>query len=159
MKIFFSRKAKVIFSTMFFCSILLSSNVLAKNMPKKEIKKVEQKKNFYTSVIINCNGMSLGRSISPALLDAKYTEVYPSIYSKYMSTLDIMEGKVFIYEKSLDFAKNNQKAGKKPLIIKPVNLEGMFKANPVISREDSIKLKLADFDGKFLKDKKVIFVY
>lgn len=159
----FNKKSKVIFSTMIFCSTLLNNNVLAKSMPKKEIKKeikkVEQKKDFYTSVIINCNGMSLGRSMSPVLLDAKYNELYPSVYSKYMSTLDIMEGKVFTYEKSLDFAKNNPKAGKKPLIIKAVDLEGMFKSNPILTREDSIKLKLADFNGGFLKEKKVIFVY
>jgi hypothetical protein len=159
MKIFFNKKSKAIFSTMIFCSTLLSSNVLAKSMPKKAPKKIEQKKDFYTSLIVNCKGLSLGKSMSPVLLDVKYNELYPSIYSKYMSTLDVMEGKVIKYEKDLDFAKASAIAGKKPLIIKPIDLEGLFKSNPVITREDSIKLRLADFDGKFLKDKKVIFVY
>lgn len=163
----FNKKTSILLSGIVFISVMFDNDVFAKTVKNKTFKKVEQKTNkkteqkreFYTSVIINCNGMSLGRSMSPVLFDNKYNEVYPSTYSKYMSTLDVMEGKVFIYEKTINSAKNNVKAGKKPLIVKAIDLEGLFKSNPVISREDSIKIKLADFDGKFLKEKKVIFVY
>ncbi|MFN8671696.1 MAG: hypothetical protein U0457_06365 [Candidatus Sericytochromatia bacterium] len=130
-----------------------------KTMKENKNVKKDQQQDFYTSVIVDCTGSFLIRAMSPVLLDGKYNELYPGQYAKNMKMEDIMEGRVITYEKSLAKAKSNPLAGKKPLILKPTGIEGAIRSNPMLSRQDAIKLKLADLDGKFLAGKKVIFVY
>ncbi|MEK7434522.1 MAG: hypothetical protein AABZ74_15425 [Cyanobacteriota bacterium] len=141
-----------IFSTSTF------AKVAEKPKNTKDLKDVPASSN-YTSVIIDCTGIFLVRAMSPVLLDAKYNEIYPGSYAKYMKLEEIMEGRIITYEKDLAKAKANFLAGKKPLILKPIGIEGIIKSNPMLSRQDAIKLKLAELDGKFMASKKVIFVY
>jgi hypothetical protein len=113
----------------------------------------------YTSVIVDCSSLGLVRAMSPIVRNGTGEEVYPASAADTMNMKTVLEGGVVTYEKSVDKAVKNKLAGGNPLILKAISIEGILKSDPVISRLDSIRLALANSEGRFLNKRKVILVY
>jgi hypothetical protein len=114
----------------------------------------------YTSLILDCRDTNLVRAMSPTMKDQDGNEIYPNEkYSGEVSVKDILHGGIFIYEKSMEDAYKNKKTGKKPLVIKAVEVEGLIRSNPVVSREDLVKIIFSNYENQFLNKRNVIIVH
>lgn len=114
----------------------------------------------YTSLIIDCSELGLNKAMSPMVRSEKGQAVYPSdTIASQIKMEDVLSGSYITYQRNIDNAKIHKIAGKKPLIIKAISLDGILKSDPVISRLDAIRLSLANNEGKFLNRHKVIIAY
>jgi hypothetical protein len=112
----------------------------------------------YTAVIIDCSNMGLTRGMAPKVLDTTGKEIYPGAAASGMNMKEVVESGVVTYESSLDKARSHILAGSNPIIIKAKSLDGIIKSDPVIADSDAVELANADNTGKFLVERKVIFV-
>ena len=62
------------------------------------------------------------------------------------------------YEKDLDAAKKNDRIGDKPLVVKGMEAIGRNRANLVVSRSDSDRIREAAMGQTFLNQCRVVLV-
>jgi hypothetical protein len=108
--------------------------------PEKEISKTSEVENVekYTGLIIDATGLGAKPCMSPKIL----SETGEEIYGTLSVPPDIaIEAGVVSYAKTISDAKKLTRVGTNPFIVKANRVEGSFKANLVISKEDAEKVK------------------
>lgn len=110
----------------------------------------------YTGVIVDCRGLGLDPALSPAILAQSGGELYLSELP-FDPDYVINQG-VVGYARSLSQARQSQRVGNKPLIIKGLNSSGAYRADVVISDADTRQLLGLEVQHKVLSQAKVIFV-
>ena len=111
----------------------------------------------YTSVIIDCSGLRMKRAVNPRIRRIDGNEVWGKVNIDSFSSLD--KGAV-AYSTSLFDAKDNERAGNNPLIIKAIGKAGNSKTqcDPVISNEDASAILSNNASSKYLDKFDVVFV-
>lgn len=92
----------------------------------------------YTGIIIDATGLGAKPCMSPKIFSESGEEVYGTL--NISPDVAIEEG-IVSYAKTVTAAKNLPRAGENPYIVRANRVEGSFKANLIISREDAEILK------------------
>ena len=100
-------------------------------------------------------GLGAVPAMSPKILDPDGNEVYGG---SFVSRDYAVNQGVVGYAKTVDQAKQNDRIGASPLIIKGLKVSGSKGADIVISHEDAAKLRDTTKDLYFLKECRVIIV-
>jgi len=116
----------------------------------------EEKKDTYTSLIIDCSGLEIRPAMSPAL----YSESGKQIYTAGIpvSPSVVIEKGISRYYDTLPAAEKGENAGNKPLVVKAKKISGNFASDPIISDEDAKKIMEANESGRFLEKLNVLIV-
>lgn len=109
----------------------------------------------YSGLIIDASGLGAVPAMSPKVVDPDGKEVYGSAF---ISRDYAVEQGVVGYAKNVDQAKQNDRIGGTPLIVKAIKASGAKSADVVISKEDAAKLQDSNLDLGFLKECRVIIV-
>lgn len=120
---------------------------------QQEIPQGPQK--VYSGLIIDALGLGAVPAMSPKILDPDGNEVYGA---SFISRDYAVEQGVVGYAKNVEQARQNDRVGSSPLIIKGIKVSGSKGADIVISKEDAAKLQDPKIDFGFLKECRVIIV-
>lgn len=110
----------------------------------------------YTSVIIDCSGLRLKRAINPRIRRIDGTEIWGKVNINSYQSLD--KGMV-AYSTSMFDAKDNDRAGSNPLIIRAIGKAGNSKmeCDPVVSNDDASAILSNNASSKYLDKLDVVF--
>jgi len=110
----------------------------------------------FSSVIIDCSGLDVERAMSPKIRRADGSEVWGTLNVDY----DFLQDHgIVAYALTADQAKNNQRAGSNPLMIKAIGRAGdRFMCDAVISDTDADRLIRENSSTHFLNKFNVIFM-
>jgi hypothetical protein len=111
--------------------------------------------NAYTSLIIDARGCGLERCMSPKIKTPDGHEVWGTVKVDYDF---VEEHGIVAYTRSMSEARNNERCGGKPLIIRADRVSGRMHTDPVISSSDADLILAENAKYKFLDDFKVIFI-
>jgi hypothetical protein len=106
----------------------------------------------FTGLVVDASGLGVTPAIAPRLLDDKGAEVFGSAFVKDESRK--AHGPA-AYQKGLEAARKDTRAGKNPLLIKAVKAQG---SDLVISAADAGKLRDPKGNAAFLADGNVVIV-
>ena len=110
----------------------------------------------YTSLIVDATGLELDRSVTPKIVRFDNKAVWGE--SQVISDFAIEHG-VVAYVRTLDEAKQNNRAGQNPLVIKArASSGGLIVSDLVLSDADADLLVAEDKIGQFLDKFNVIFI-
>lgn len=130
--------------------------VVAKKESKEVLVKIEKETTppakkvagGYTGLIVDASSFPQAKAcMSPKILAEDKEEVYGTV--KISADLAIERG-VVGYAKSLEKAKElTSRLGDNPLVVKAIDIEGAYKANPVISLSDAKIIKESNLEEAF----------
>jgi len=129
--------------------------VVAKKESKEVLVKIEKETlpakkvaGGYTGLIVDASSFPQAKAcMSPKILAEDKEEVYGTV--KMSADLAIERG-VVGYAKSLEKAKGlTSRLGDNPLVVKAIDIEGAYKANPVISLSDAKIIKESNLEEAF----------
>lgn len=110
--------------------------------------------NQYTGLIVECGGMHLKPVMSPVIRNGNGQ----SIYGHENLDIDkVIELGMASYADTPYDSISAERAGKNPLVVKAVKLDG-FNSNPVLSVNDADKVLIANQADQFLDNCAVVFV-
>ena len=110
----------------------------------------------YTAVIIDARGYHLERSMSPRIRRADGGAIWGNV--KVDPDWVNAHG-IVVYAHSVQEARNNLRAGERPLVLQAVGIEGgQYPSDPVLSNADATCLLQANDTSGFLEKFRVIFV-
>lgn len=132
----------------------LTSVLLSGTRSKKGKKVSTSGPATHTGLIVNARSLGVAASISPKVFDENGKEVYGP---DFVSEEGLAQGGIVGYQKTVDGAKKDARAGKSPLIIKALRKRKGAETDIVISNADADKLR-GNTNLSFLKDGKVIIV-
>lgn len=115
----------------------------------------EEKKDFFTGLIIDATGMNTTPSMVPVVLDENGRKVFGPAF---MSRESAVQYGTSEYEKEIQRAKQNPRVGANPLIVKGLRTEGAVHTNIIISNSDALILRSKPEHLTFLKKCLVIIV-
>lgn len=118
------------------------------------------KADTFTSIIIDCSKFKLKRVMTPVIKTDSGMEIYPALIASEIipNAREIADKGLVIYEKGLENAKLNKFAGKNPLIIEALGIEGIHNSEAIIEHEYANIIKKLNDNKKVLSERKVIFV-
>jgi len=122
----------------------------------KDDKKVQPSEQKYTGLIIDANGKGVKPVMVPRIVvDDGAKEIYgPAIANIEQARIMGFAG----YASSLEKAKQNDRVGSNPLIIKAEKSHGIHGGDLVVSEVDAAKILSADMKEKFLKECRLVIV-
>lgn len=127
--------------------------VVAKKESKEKIEKeiappAKKVAGGYTGLIVDASSFPQAKAcMSPKILTEDEEEIYGTV--KISADLAIEKG-VVGYAKSLEKAKGlTSRLGDNPLVVKAIDIEGAYKANPVISLSDAKIIKESNLEEAF----------
>ena len=112
----------------------------------------------YTGLIIDARGTGLRPAMSPRILDTRGHVVYSA---DHVDRHDAVDTGLVGYDKDIRRAAASDRMGGKkahPLILDAEEITGLYSGDVVISRDNSLRLLLADAEGDFLSQCRVTFV-
>ena len=115
----------------------------------------ENKKNFFTGLIINATGIHAEPSLVPVVLDENGRKVYGPAFISRESAVQYGTSE---YEKDTQKAKQNPRVGDNPLTVKGLRAEGPGNTDIIISNSDALILRSKPEHLTFLKKCRVIIV-
>lgn len=108
----------------------------------------------YTGLVIDAKGLGMRSSISPEVVDVRQRRIYPD--PRRVPPLD------YIQEYGIaDFVKmeeQSKRAGKSPMYVKALAVQGAAKDRVVVSAEDAERIIEAEKESRFLKRWRVVFL-
>lgn len=112
----------------------------------------------HTGLVVDARGLDLQPSMAPRLITQEGREAYSAAFveADYAARLGIVG-----YERDWHQAVTSDRLGgtqARPLIVKALGVAGRYRADLVISEEDRIRVVMADAEGNFLRQCRVIFV-
>jgi len=112
----------------------------------------------YTGLLIDARGLDLQPSMAPRVLTEDKWEIYGAgfVERSYATRMGVVG-----YDKDWDRARTSDRLGGEeanPLIIKATDVAGLYDADVIISNEDGIRVIMADEEGDFLSQCRVMFV-
>lgn len=112
----------------------------------------------YTGLIVDARSLGLQPSMAPRVITEDSSEVYsPAFVERTYATYVGMVG----YEREMQRAVTSDRLGGEdanPLIVEAVDVAGRYRAAPVLTREDGIRVAVANTESDFLGQCSVIFV-
>lgn len=109
----------------------------------------------YTGLVINALGLGVSPAMSPKIYDPDGREVYGSAFVS--REFAISQG-IVGYVKSLEAAQQSDRVKGNPAIVKAVEAKGPNKADLVLSKEDSEKLRTLSQQQTFMREARVMIV-
>ena len=109
----------------------------------------------FSSVIVDCRGLSVEGIMSPKLMDTTGREVYGTVR---VSPEYAIETGVVSYPRSMSEAVRSARAGSHPLIVRGLRVADKHRFNPVISLEDADRILASNNRDGFLEKTRVIFL-
>lgn len=122
----------------------------------KDINYTTEISGTYTGVIVDCRGLDVQPAISPSILDSKGQEIF--IGNRALDPDFIITKGIVAYSSTIEEALMLKRVGKKPLILRAIETNGVNKTDAVLSNLASKLLLSADRTSDFLKDSNVVFV-
>ena len=111
----------------------------------------------YTGVIIDCSAVGIQPAMSPTVLDESQNEIYVGTLPVDPDIV-VNEG-IVSYKASVGDARaDTNRAGNNPLLMSAQQSAGQFRADAVLSPDDSANLAQANIANPFLAQTKVSFV-
>ena len=112
----------------------------------------------YTGVLIDARGLDLQPSMSPRILSEEGRIIYgaATVDRSYATQYGIIG-----YDKDIDRALKSDRLGGEtanPFVVKAVRTSGLYSNDAVLSEFDATRVLMADSDGDFLHECRVIFV-
>ncbi len=110
----------------------------------------------YTGLIVVATGLGARPAMFPRILEAKSRKVVygPESVDKFQA----MQRGVVGYAVSVERARQNQRVGANPLVVKALKAQGNNQADLVVSYQDAVKIFAADIKSGFLAQCRVIIV-
>ncbi|MBT4097086.1 MAG: hypothetical protein HOE86_05550 [Gemmatimonadetes bacterium] len=112
----------------------------------------------YTGLIIDARGTSLQPSLSPRIIDETGRVIYSATHVDRQYALSTG---VVGYERDLPAAVINARIGGEnshPKVVTAIRADGLYNSDVVVSRDAGTRVKMADSEGDFLTECRVIFV-
>lgn len=109
----------------------------------------------FTGLVLDARGLSAKPCMSPRIICESGEEVYGAAY---VSREFAVQKGMALYTRDLDAAKENQRIGKTPLLVRALRTCGPGRCNFVISNADAAKIQGASNHLEFLKECKVAIV-
>ena len=133
---------------------LLNAEDLVEKISLTEIPEDIYVSRNHTGLILIVSGLKFEPAICPKIVDEDGNEIFG------ISRTGAKAGKRMIvqYVSSLAIAKNTWRAGKNPLIIKAIDVNGRNPCKAVVSIKDGFRILKANQNIGFLEDLKVVFV-
>jgi hypothetical protein len=112
----------------------------------------------YTGLLIDARGLDLRPSMAPRIVDDEGSEVYSAghVDRAYAARLGTVG-----YDRDPERARTSDRLGgaqARPLVLKAQRAAGPYRADAVLTREDGIRARMADLEGHFLAQCRVVFV-
>jgi hypothetical protein len=119
-------------------------------------KKVQPTAQKYTGLIINASGKGVKPVMVPRIVSSDGAK---EIYGPAMANIEqAMQMGFAGYARSPEKAKQNDRVGSNPLIIKAEKSHGLHGGDVVVSEANAAKILSADMKEKFLKDCRLVIV-
>lgn len=112
-------------------------------------------KKVYTGLIIDASGLGAVPAMSPKIIDENGDEVYGA---GFVNRDFAVEQGVVGYSRNVDQARENDRIGDNPLVLRGIKVSGSKKADVIVSNEDAAKLHDPSSDASFLKECRVVIV-
>ncbi len=112
----------------------------------------------YTGLIVDARGTDLTPSMSPRIIDTDDRVIYSAdhVDRDYAVRLGIVG-----YDKDIARAASSDRIGgteANPFVVEAVALSGLYNSDVVISRDSGVRARMADMEGDFLTQCRVIFI-
>ena len=109
----------------------------------------------FTGLIVDARGLSLSPAMAPKVVDEDDAVVYGA---KVVDREAAVENGIAIYEKGMDTAKESDRVGKNPIVVKGTKAVGRNKTNVVVSSTDAETVREGAKGQAFLSQCRVIVV-
>ena len=112
----------------------------------------------FTGLIVDARGTSLKPSLSPKIIDETGRVIYSATHVDRQFAL---RTGVVGYERELTPAAVNPRIGGEhahPKVVAALRADGLHNSDAVVSRDTGTRIKMADSEGDFLNECRVIFV-
>lgn len=110
---------------------------------------------LYTGLVIDARGLGLRPAIAPRIYDESGNEIYGS---RYVSRDWAIQYGMAGYAKTLDEAKQNDRVGQNPMVIKAEKATGQNRTDVVISDRDARVLHAVSSNFSFLQQCRVVIL-
>ncbi len=112
----------------------------------------------YTGLLVDARGLNLQPSMSPRILSDEGRVVYgaATVDRSYAAQYGIVG-----YDKDLDRALVSDRLGgmtANPFVVKATGVSGLYSGDVVLGDFDAVRILMADGDGDFLRQCRVLFV-
>lgn len=112
----------------------------------------------YTGILIDARGLDLQPSMSPRILSEEGRIIYgaATVDRSYATQYGIIG-----YDKDIDRALKSDRLGGEtanPFVVKATRTSGLYSGDVVLSEFDATRVLMADSDGDFLRECRVLFV-
>jgi hypothetical protein len=112
----------------------------------------------HTGLLVDARGLGLAPGLAPRILDDEGTLVYSAsgVDRQYAARIGVVG-----YDRDLERARHSERLGgasARPLELKAKEVAGANRADVVLTREDGIRARMADMEGHFLSECRVVFV-
>jgi len=119
------------------------------------LKNTNENVSDYTGLILDARGKILKPAISPRILDENQNLLYSSIS---VNPKILQKKGVVAYAQTIEQARNNERVGQNPWILKALATTGKQPTDIVLNRQDSIMVQNLSQQSKILKRARVIFL-
>lgn len=112
----------------------------------------------FTGLVIDARGLDLRPSMAPRILSDDGQVIYSAggVDRRYAAQMGVVG-----YDRDLERAGKSDRLGgaeARPLVLRAQKADGPYRADALLAREDGIRARMADLEGHFLSQCRVIFV-
>ena len=112
----------------------------------------------YTGLIVDARGLDLRPSMAPRIVDEEGRLIYSAqLPDRHYATQMGVVG----YQRDIDRALSSDRLGGEkshPFVVRATGVTGTYGTDAVIGREEGIRVRMADTEGDFLSQCRVVFV-
>ena len=146
-----------------FANAVLPDSTAARLLPPGEIPESDSLLVFvppqpYTGVIVDARGTGLKPNLSPRIIDDSGRVIYSAEHVQRDYAVNVG---VVGYDSDMPRAANSERLGAeaaRPYVVSAVGVAGLYGGDAVVSRDSGTRILMADMDGDFLAECRVVFV-
>jgi len=109
----------------------------------------------FTGLIVDARGLGIRPALAPALVDERGQVIYGE---RYVDRAWLIEHGMVEYAKDMITARNNDRVGSNPLVIKASDARGPNRTDAVIANDNARLLHAVEKHLTFLQQARVIFI-
>ncbi len=112
----------------------------------------------FTGLVVDARGSALEPSLSPKIIDEAGRVIYSATHvdRDYATRIGVVG-----YEREMPKAATNQRIGgegARPMVVQALRADGLYNSDVVVSRDMGTRIRMADSEGDFLTECRVIFL-
>ncbi|MBT3342257.1 MAG: hypothetical protein HN712_15970 [Gemmatimonadetes bacterium] len=112
----------------------------------------------FTGLVVDARGSALKPSLSPKIIDDAGRVIYSATHvdRDYAVRIGVVG-----YERDMSRAATNERIGGQnahPMVVQALRADGLYNSDVVVSRDMGTRIKMADSEGDFLTECRVIFL-